>query len=64
MLWSKSHIIALLIIGVVLLAMVKFSGLKIWQALVVLAMGAYLTAVIFGAQVSSFLSKIPVLLGH
>ena len=44
MLWSKNHIIALVIIAVVLWAMHRFSGLKIWHALVVLAIGAYLTA--------------------
>jgi hypothetical protein len=56
-LWSKDHIIAL---G----AMCKFSGLKIWHALVVLAIGAYLTAFIFGPQITSFLSKVPALFGR
>ena len=40
MLWSKNHVIALVIIAVVLWAMHRFSGLKIWHALVVLAIGA------------------------
>ena len=64
MLWSKNHIIALVIIAAVLWAMCKFSGLKIWHALVVLAIGAYLTAFIFGSQVSEFLSRIPALFGR
>jgi hypothetical protein len=63
-LWSKNHIIALVIIAAVLWAICKFSGLKIWHALVVLAIGAYLTAFIFGQQITSFLSKIPALFGH
>jgi hypothetical protein len=63
-LWSKDHIIALVIIGVVLWAMYKFSGLKIWHALVVLAIGAYLTAFIFGPQITAFLSKVPSLFGQ
>jgi hypothetical protein len=63
-LWSKNHIIALLIIAAVLVALCKFSGLKIWHAVVVLAIGAYLTAFIFGPQISSFLSKVPTLFGH
>ena len=64
MLWSKNHIIALVVIAVVLWAMHRFSGLKIWHALVVLAIGAYLTAFIFGPQITAFLSRIPALLGH
>jgi VanZ family protein len=63
-LWTKSHIIALLIIGAVLFAMYKFTGLKIWHAVVVLAIGAYLTAFIFGPQITAFLSKVPALFGH
>jgi len=63
-LWSKDHIIALVIIGAVLWAMYKFSGLKIWHALVVLVIGAYLTAFIFGPQISGFLSRVPALFGH
>jgi hypothetical protein len=63
-LWTKNHIIALVIIGAVLWAMCKFSGLRIWHALVVLAIGAYLTAFIFGPQISGFLSRIPKLFGH
>jgi hypothetical protein len=52
------------IIAAVLWAMHRFSGLKIWHALVVLAIGAYLTAFIFGAQITAFLSRIPALFGH
>jgi hypothetical protein len=63
-LWSKSHIIALVVIAAVLWAMHRFSGLKIWHAVVVLAAGAYLTAFIFGPQITAFLSRIPVLFGH
>jgi hypothetical protein len=40
------------------------SGLKIWHALVVLVIGAYLTAFIFGPQITGFLSRIPALFGH
>jgi hypothetical protein len=61
---TKSHIIALVIIAAVLYTMHRFSGLKIWHALVVLVIGAYLTAFIFGSQVSAFLSRIPALFGH
>ena len=63
-LWSKNHVIALVIIAAALWAMHRFSGLKIWHALVVLAIGAYLTAFIFGAQITAFLSRIPALFGH
>jgi hypothetical protein len=63
-LWSKNHVIALVIIAAVLWAMHRFSGLKIWHALAVLAIGAYLTAFIFGAQITAFLSRIPALFGH
>jgi hypothetical protein len=63
-LWSKNHVIALVIIAAVLWAMNRFSGLKIWHALVVLGIGAYLTAFIFGAQITAFLSRIPALFGH
>jgi hypothetical protein len=52
------------IIAVVLWAMHRFSGLKIWHALVVLAIGAYLTAFIFGPQITAFLSKVPSLFGR
>jgi hypothetical protein len=31
---------------------------------VVLAIGAYLTAFIFGSQIAAFLSRIPALFGH
>ena len=61
---SKDHIIALVIIAAALYAMHRFSGLKIWHAVVVLVIGAYLTAFIFGSQVSAFLSRIPALFGH
>jgi hypothetical protein len=61
---TKSHIIALVVIGAVLWAMHRFSGLKIWHAVVVLVIGAYLTAFIFGSQISSFLSRIPALVGR
>ena len=61
---SRSHVIALVIIAVVLWAMHRFSGLKIWHALVVLVIGAYLTAFIFGPQISGFLSRVPALLRH
>ena len=61
---SKSHIIALVIIAAVLWAMCKFSGLKIWHAVVVLVIGAYLTAFIFGPQITSFLSRVPALVGR
>ena len=64
MLWSKDHITALVIIGAVLWAMYKFAGLKVWHALVVLVIGFYLTAFIFGPQITSFLSRIPVLFGR
>ena len=64
MLWSKTHIIALVIIAAVLYAMHRFSGLKIWHAVVVLVIGAYLTAFIFGQQITAFLSKVPSLFGH
>jgi len=61
---SKSHIIALVVIAAALWAMHRFSGLKIWHAVVVLAAGAYLTAFIFGSQITAFLSRIPALFGH
>ena len=61
---SRSHIIALVIIAAVLWAMHRFSGLKIWHAAVVLVIGAYLTAFIFGQQITAFLSRIPALFGH
>ena len=64
MLWSKNHIIALVIAAAVLWAMHRFSGLKFWHAVVVLAIGAYLTAFIFGPQVTAVLSRIPALFGH
>ena len=37
---------------------------ELWHALVVLVIGAYLTAFIFGPQITAFLSKVPALLGH
>jgi hypothetical protein len=61
---SRSHIIALLVIAGVLFLMIKYTGLKIWHALVVLAIGAYLTAFILGPQITAFLSKVPALFGH
>ncbi len=61
---SRSHIIALVVIAAVLWAMRRFSGLKIWHAVVVLVIGAYLTAFIFGQQITAFLSRIPTLFGH
>ena len=64
MLWSKDHIVALVIIGAVLWVMYKFAGLKVWHALVVLGIGFYLAVYIFGPQISSFLSRISVLFGH
>jgi hypothetical protein len=63
-LWSKSHIIALVVIAAALWAMHRFSGLKIWHAVVVLVIGAYITAFIFGPQVAAFLIKVPALFGH
>ncbi len=61
---SRSHIIALVVIAAVLYAMHRFSDLKIWHAVMVLAIGAYITAFIFGQQITAFLSRIPVLFGH
>ncbi len=61
---SKDHIIALVTIAAVLYAMHRFSGLKIWHAVVVLVIGAYLTAFIFGTQITAFLSRIPALVGR
>ena len=53
-----------MVIAAALWAMHRFSGLKIWHAVVVLAIGAYLTAFIFGSQITAFLSRIPTLFGH
>lgn len=61
---TRAHIVALVVIAAALWAMHRFSGLKIWHGVAVLAAGAYLTAFIFGSQITAFLSRIPALFGH
>lgn len=54
--------LAVIIGGIVLL--IKYTGLQIWQAVLVLVAGFYLASSAVGPQISHFLSRIPALFGH
>jgi hypothetical protein len=57
-------VVTLLIIGGGLLALVQFTGLKFWHAVLVFGAGFYLATTTAGSQVSDLASRIFAALGH
>jgi len=54
----------LLITGGGLWALIQFTGLKFWHALLVFGVGFYLATTVAGSQVSDLVSRILTALGH
>jgi hypothetical protein len=61
---QKAELIPLAIIAVGLALMVRFSGLKIWHLVVVLAVGIYLAATPPGQFVTTWINHMLAAFGH
>ncbi len=61
---TPRELLTLLIIGGGLWALVQFTGLKFWHAVLVFAAGFYLATTTAGSQVSDLVSRILAALGH
>jgi len=61
---TTRDLITLLVIGGGVWLLVRFTGLRIWHAVLVLAAGFYLALSAFGPDVHQFLSRIPGLFGR
>ena len=61
---TPKELLTLLILGGGLWALIQFTGLKFWHALLVFAAGFYLATTITGSQVSDLVSRIITAFGH
>jgi hypothetical protein len=61
---DAKELVTLLIIGGGLWALVQFTGLKFWHAVLVFGAGFYLATTIAGSQVSDLVSRFLAALGH
>lgn len=61
---TEKELVTLLIAGGGLWALIQFSGLKFWHAVLVFGAGFYLATTIAGSQVSGLVSRIITALGH
>jgi hypothetical protein len=61
---TEKELITLLITGGALWALIQFTGLKFWHAVLVFGAGFYLATTIAGSQVSDLVFRIITALGH
>ncbi len=61
---TEKELITLLIIGGGLWALIQFTGLKFWHAVLVFGTGFYLATTIAGPQVRDLVSRILTAFGH
>ena len=61
---QKAELIPLAIIAVGLFLLVRYSGLKVWHLIVVLAIGIYLAATPPGQQVTAWINQALATFGH
>jgi hypothetical protein len=61
---TPKELVTLLIIGGGLWALIQFTGLKFWHAVLVFGAGFYLAATTARAQLSDLASRILAALGH
>jgi len=61
---ATGEVVVLLVIAGGVWALIQFTGLKIWHAVLVLVAGFYLALSPAGPQIHEFLSRIPALFGH
>ena len=61
---TPRELVTLLIIGGGLWALIQFTGLRFWHALLVFGAGFYLATTTAGAQLSDLASRILAALGH
>jgi hypothetical protein len=59
-----TDVVTLLIIGGGLLALIQFTGLKVWHTVLVFGAGFYLATTAAGSQFSDLASRILAALGH
>jgi hypothetical protein len=61
---TPKELVTLLIIGGGLWALIQFTGLRFWHAVLVFGAGFYLATTTAGAQLSDLASRILTALGH
>ena len=61
---TRTELVTILLIALGVWALVQFTGLKFWQAVVVFAAGFYLASTAAGAQLSATASALLKTLGH
>jgi hypothetical protein len=61
---TPKELVTLLIIGGGLWALIQFTGLRFWHAVLVSGAGFYLATTTAGAQLSDLASRILAALGH
>jgi len=61
---DTKELVTLLILGGGLWALIQFTGLKFWHAVLVFGAGFYLATTIAGSQVSDLVSRILTAFGH
>jgi hypothetical protein len=61
---TPKELVTLLIIGGGLWALIQFTGLRFWHAVLVFGAGFYLATTTAGAQLSDLASRILAALGH
>jgi hypothetical protein len=61
---TEKELVTLLIIGGGLWALIQFTGLKFWHAVLVFGAGFYLATTIAGPQVRELVSRILTAFGH
>jgi hypothetical protein len=61
---TPEELVTLLIIGGGLWALIQFTGLKFWHAVLVFGAGFYLATTATGSQASDLVSRILTALGH
>ena len=61
---TSRELVTLLIIGGGLWALIQFTGLKFWHAVLVFGAGFYLATTTAGSQVSDLVSRILTAFGH
>ena len=61
---TPKELVTLLITGGGLWALIQFTGLKFWHAVLVFGVGFYLATTVTGSQVSDLVSRIITALGR
>ncbi len=61
---TEKELVTLLITGGGLWALIQFTGLKFWHAVLVFGAGFYLATTVAGSQVSDLVSRIITALGR